>query len=132
MKTLVYGLARSGSTAAARLRERGEEVVLVDRALGNERELTLLDGVELLVKSPGVPGEVPLVAEARRRGIPVVSELELGWRLLAPAGTRFVAVTGTNGKSTTTELLGAILRKAGREVEVAGNIGTPLTAVRTS
>jgi UDP-N-acetylmuramoylalanine--D-glutamate ligase len=132
LKTLVYGLARSGSTAAARLRERGEEVVLVDRALGNERELTLLDGVELLVKSPGVPGEVPLVAEARRRGIPVVSELELGWRLLAPAGTRFVAVTGTNGKSTTTELLGAILRKAGREVEVAGNIGTPLTAVRTS
>jgi UDP-N-acetylmuramoylalanine--D-glutamate ligase len=132
VKALVYGLARSGRAAAERLEERGEEVVLVDRSLGNETELSLLEGVELLVKSPGVPGEAPLLAEARARGIPVWSELELGWSLLAPTGTRFVAVTGTNGKSTTSELLGAILRCAGRDVVVAGNIGTPLASVRAA
>jgi len=129
MRALVYGLARSGRAAADRLGERGAEVVLVDRSLGNEAELSLLGGVELVVKSPGVPGEAPLLAAARARGIPVWSELELGWSLLAPTGARFVAVTGTNGKSTTCELLGAILRRAGRDVAVAGNIGTPLSAV---
>ena len=81
------------------------------------------------MKSPGVPGEQPLVEEARRRGIPVWSEVELGWSLLAPAGTRFVGVTGTNGKTTTAELLGAIFRAAGRDVAVAGNVGTPLSSV---
>ena len=129
MKVLVYGLARSGHAAAARLAERGDEVVPVDRSLGNEGDLALLDGVALLVKSPGVPGERPLVETARKRGIPVWSELELGWQLLAPAGTRFVGVTGTNGKSTTSELLGAIFRAAGRNVVVAGNIGTPLSSI---
>src|ERR1700722_8724249 len=129
MRVLVYGLARSGSSAASRLEERGDEVVLVDRSLGNEEELSLLDGAELLVKSPGAPGERPLVAQARARGIPVWSELELGWSLLAGKGSRLLAVTGTNGKSTTSELLGAIFREAGRDVAVAGNIGTPLSAV---
>jgi len=128
LKVLVYGLARSGVSAAARLEERGDEVVVVDRSLGNEDDLALLDGVELVVKNPGVPGERPLVREARRRGIPVWSEIELGYRLL-PA-SRFVCVTGTNGKSTTVELLGAVFRAAGRDVVVAGNIGRPLTAVR--
>jgi UDP-N-acetylmuramoylalanine--D-glutamate ligase len=126
---LVYGLARSGEAAGAALKARGDEVVRVDRSLGNEDDLSLLDEVELLVKSPGVPGERALVVEARRRGIPVWSELELGWRLLAPAGTRFVGVTGTNGKSTTAELLGAVFRAAGEDAVVAGNIGTPLTSI---
>ena len=130
MRTLVYGLARSGSSAGERLRERGDEVVAVDRSLGNEEQLELLDGVELVVKNPGVPGERPLLAAARERGIPVWSEVELGYRLLAPGGTRFVGVTGTNGKTTTTELLGAIFRAAGRDVAVAGNVGTPLSSVR--
>jgi UDP-N-acetylmuramoylalanine--D-glutamate ligase len=130
LRTLVYGLARSGRSAAERLEERGDDVVLVDRSLGNEDDLGLLEGVELLVKSPGVPGEAPLVAAARERGVPVWSEVELGWRLLAPAGTCLVGVTGTNGKTTTTELLGAIFRAAGRDVAVAGNVGTPLTSVR--
>ena len=129
MKVVVYGLARSGQAAAARLRERGDEVVLVDRSLANEDDLALLDGASLLVKSPGVPGERPLLEAARRRGIPVWSELELGWQLLAPGGSRFVGVTGTNGKSTTSELLGAIFRAAGRDVAVAGNIGTPLCSI---
>jgi UDP-N-acetylmuramoylalanine--D-glutamate ligase len=124
VKALVYGLARSGRAAAERL----DDPVLVDRSLGNEHDLSLLDGVDVVVKSPGVPGEAPLVAAARERGIPVWSEVELGYRLLPDA--RFVGVTGTNGKTTTTELLGAIFRAAGRDVAVAGNVGTPLTMVR--
>jgi UDP-N-acetylmuramoylalanine--D-glutamate ligase len=132
MRVLVYGLARSGASAAERLRERGDEVVAVDRTLGNEDARSLLDGVELVVKSPGVPAGAPLVRAARTAGVPVWSELELGWRLLAPTGTRFVGVTGTNGKSTTCELLGAVFRAAGRDAVVAGNIGRPLTGVRAA
>lgn len=130
MRTLVYGLARSGRSSAERLQERGDEVVLVDRTLGNEDDLGLLDGVELVVKSPGVPGEAPIVAAARERGVPVWSEVELGYRLLP--GSRFVGITGTNGKTTTAELLGAIFRQAGLDVTVAGNVGTPLTSVRAA
>jgi UDP-N-acetylmuramoylalanine--D-glutamate ligase len=126
LRALVYGLARSGRAAAARL----DDPVLVDRTLGNEGDLALLDGVDVIVKSPGVPGEVPMLRAARGRGIPVWSEVELGYRLLP--GARFVGVTGTNGKTTTTELLGAIFRAAGRDVVVAGNVGTPLTSVRAA
>jgi UDP-N-acetylmuramoylalanine--D-glutamate ligase len=125
MKILMYGAARSGRAVTGRL----ADAVLVDRSLGNEDDLSLLDGVDVLVKSPGVPGDRPLVVAARERGIPVWSEVELGYRRLAPTGTRFVGVTGTNGKSTTTALLGAIFEAAGRDVAVAGNIGVALTSV---
>jgi len=128
VKALVYGTARSGKAVAARLAERGDEAVLADRSLGNEHDLTLLDGVTLLVKSPGVPGEAPLVVAARERGIPVWSEVEFAWRGLAD-GVRVVGVTGTNGKTTTVELLGEIFREAGRTVAVAGNVGRPFAAV---
>jgi UDP-N-acetylmuramoylalanine--D-glutamate ligase len=128
VKTIVYGQARSGRSAAERLREAGDEVVVVDRTLGNEDDLSLLAGAELLVKSPGVPGEAALVRAARQRGVPVWSEVELGYRLLGEA--RLIGVTGTNGKTTTTELLGAILRADGRDVAVAGNVGTPLSSVQ--
>jgi UDP-N-acetylmuramoylalanine--D-glutamate ligase len=131
MRALVYGLARSGTAAVERLRERGDDVVAVDRSLGNEDDLVLLEDVDVVVKSPGVPGETTLVAAARARAIPVWSEVELGWRLL-PSSTRLVGVTGTNGKTTTTELLGAIFRAEGRDVAVAGNVGTPLTSVRAA
>jgi UDP-N-acetylmuramoylalanine--D-glutamate ligase len=140
-RALVVGLARSGLAAAAALAGRGVHVVAADRSpdvdagrlgdlgvelrLGTEEE-ALLEGVELVVKSPGVPAESPPVAGARSRGIPVWSEVELGYRLL-PAGSRLIGVTGTNGKSTTTELLGAILRAASLPVEVAGNVGRALT-----
>jgi UDP-N-acetylmuramoylalanine--D-glutamate ligase len=126
LRALVYGLARSGRSAAERL----DDPVLVDRSLGNEDDLSLLDGIEVVVKSPGVPGEAPLVVAARERGIPVWSEIELGYRLLPDS--KFIGVTGTNGKTTTTELLGAISRAAGRNVAVAGNVGTPLTSVRSA
>jgi UDP-N-acetylmuramoylalanine--D-glutamate ligase len=142
-RALVVGLARSGRAAAGALARRGVEVVAADRSagadagrlaeqgvevrLGTEEE-SLLEGVELVVKSPGVPGESPPVAAARARGLPVWSEVELGYRLL-PGGNPLIGVTGTNGKTTTTELLAAILRAAGRRVEVAGNVGTPLTDV---
>ena len=140
-RALVVGLARSGRATAAALVRRGVRVLATDRSpdvdsgrladlgvelrLGTEEE-ALLDGVDLVVKSPGVPEESPLVAAARARGIALWSEVELGYRLL-PAGTRLIGVTGTNGKTTTTELLGTILRAAGRAVEVAGNVGRALT-----
>ncbi len=130
MKAIVYGAARSGRSAAERLRESGDEVVVVDRARANEDDVSLLDGTGLLVKSPGVPGEAALVVAARQRGIPVWSEVELGYRLLRDS--RLIGVTGTNGKTTTSELLGAILRTAGRDVAVAGNVGTPLSSVRSA
>jgi UDP-N-acetylmuramoylalanine--D-glutamate ligase len=118
-RALVLGLARSGRAAQAVLEARGTEVVAADRTLGNDSDLSLLDGVEVLVKSPGVPGEAPLVAGARERGIPVWSEVELASRLLP---NRLVGVTGTNGKTTTTELLGAMLG-----ARTAGNVGTALS-----
>ena len=124
---LVVGLARSGQAAVRALERRGISVVQADRKLGNDRDLALLAGVDLLVKSPGVPGENPLVGGARERGVPVWSEVELGWRLLRPRP--FVGVTGTKGKTTTTELLGAIFRAADRAVAVGGNVGTPLSSL---
>jgi len=139
-RALVLGLARSGRAAALALARRGVAVVAADRSpdidsgrlaaagvevrLGTEEE-SLLEGVQVVIKSPGVPAESPLAAAARARAIPIWSEVELGYRLLP--GNPLIGVTGTNGKTTTTELLGAILRAAGRPVEVAGNVGRTLT-----
>jgi UDP-N-acetylmuramoylalanine--D-glutamate ligase len=139
-RALVVGLARSGEAAALALARRGVPTVGADRAadldpgrlaeagvevhLGTEEE-GLLDDVELLIKSPGVPGDSPLAAAARERGVPIWSEVELGFRLLR---NPFIGVTGTNGKTTTSELLGAIFRTAGKAVAVAGNVGRPLTS----
>jgi UDP-N-acetylmuramoylalanine--D-glutamate ligase len=124
-RALVYGLARSGLAAAEALERRGVDVVRVDH--DNEDDLGLLDGVDVMVKSPGVPGEKPLAVAARERGVPVWSEIELGFRLLRPRP--FIGVTGTKGKTTTVELLGDMFRAAGRSVAVAGNVGRPLTSV---
>jgi UDP-N-acetylmuramoylalanine--D-glutamate ligase len=140
-RVLVVGLARSGHAASEVLAGLGAEVLGYDRdedldagrlrglgvevVLGSEEE-TLLKGVELVVKSPGVPGETPLVARARELRIPVWSEIELGSRLLE---SPILGVTGTNGKTTTSELLGAMFRAADTPVEVAGNVGRPLTSL---
>jgi UDP-N-acetylmuramoylalanine--D-glutamate ligase len=139
-RALVLGLARSGQAAALALARRGVPTIGADRAdgldtgrlaeagveihLGTEEE-GLLDDVELLIKSPGVPGESPLATAARARGVPIWSEIELGFRLLRKP---LIGVTGTNGKTTTSELLGAMFRAADRPVAVAGNVGRPLTS----
>jgi UDP-N-acetylmuramoylalanine--D-glutamate ligase len=140
---LVVGLARSGVAAARLLRERGEAVVGCDagglaRGVREELEATGVEvherteGTELVaaaasvVKSPGVPQEAPVVVAARAAGRAVIGELELAWRLLP---NEVVAVTGSNGKTTTVELLGHIHRAAGLPVAVAGNVGTPLATL---
>jgi len=140
-RVLVVGLARSGVAAAEALRAAGATVrgfdhnpgldvgrlgeLGVEVHLGSEEE-TLLKEIDLVVKSPGVPGETLLVRTARERDVPVWSEIELGARLLP---NPLVGVTGTNGKTTTSEVLGAVFRSAGRPVEVAGNVGRPLTSL---
>ena len=140
-RVLVVGLARAGSAAADVLLARGAEVVAFSleegpaagrlRALGVEvhvggEEETLTQGIDLVVKSPGVRAEAPLLAAARSRGVPVWDELELAARLL---GNPILAVTGTNGKTTTTALLGEMLRAGGLGGEVAGNIGRALSSL---
>jgi UDP-N-acetylmuramoylalanine--D-glutamate ligase len=136
---LVVGLARSGGAVARLLAGRGEVVRGVDSgrpdlAAGLEGVgvevfldtdgLALLEGTRTVVKSPGVPREAPVIAAALERGIDVVGELELAWRAIP---NRFLAVTGTNGKTTTVELLGHLYRGAGEPVAVAGNVGTALS-----
>jgi UDP-N-acetylmuramoylalanine--D-glutamate ligase len=136
---LVVGLARSGQAVARLLAGRGESVRGVDSGAPKEAQrlseagvevfldtdgLALLEGTRTVVKSPGVPREAAVIATALERGIDVVGELELAWRALP---NRFVAVTGTNGKTTTVELLGHVYRGAGEPVAVAGNVGTPLS-----
>jgi UDP-N-acetylmuramoylalanine--D-glutamate ligase len=141
MSVLVIGAGKSGVAAANDLAARGERVVLTDgkpdpempyalddrvtRAFGTQDE-ALLDDVREVVLSPGVPTTIPLLQHAAARAIPVIGEIELAWRELK--GT-VIAVTGSNGKSTTTSLIGEILRVAGRQPIVAGNIGEPLISV---
>jgi UDP-N-acetylmuramoylalanine--D-glutamate ligase len=136
---LVVGLARSGQAAARMLAARGETVRAVDSghpegAAGLEGVgvevfldtdgLAQLERTRTVVKSPGVPRGAAVIATALERGIEVVGEVELAWRALP---NRFLAVTGTNGKTTTAELLGHLYRSAGEPVAVAGNVGTALS-----
>jgi UDP-N-acetylmuramoylalanine--D-glutamate ligase len=137
---LVIGFRRTGQAVARVLAARGCAVRVVDgkdaAALGIDpasyRDLELrlgsedaaaLDRVELVVPSPGVPRTAPLLTEAVRRGVPVWAEVELAWRLL---DRPVIAITGTNGKSTTTTLVGAALAADGRRTFTGGNLGTPL------
>jgi UDP-N-acetylmuramoylalanine--D-glutamate ligase len=144
-RVAVYGLGVSGRGASSFLRRRGVEVVAFDRRgrdaftageladlesapevelrLGTEPD-QLPAGVDGVVVSPGVPPDRPLVRSARRRGVPVIAEVELAFPFLdGPV----VAITGSNGKSTTTALAGAMLCAGGHRVEVCGNIGEALT-----
>jgi UDP-N-acetylmuramoylalanine--D-glutamate ligase len=138
---MIVGLARSGIAAALALRARGEEVLGVDAGTPGglevlmeagvdlhlrEQGVTLLERTRTVVKSPGVPAQAPVIAQARSRGMSVIGELELAWRLLP---NEFIAVTGTNGKTTTVELVGHIHREAGLAVAVAGNVGTALSGL---
>jgi UDP-N-acetylmuramoylalanine--D-glutamate ligase len=122
---LVVGLARSGRAALDVLQARGEDARGVDRQQGDDTP-GALRGMHAVVKSPGVPAQAAVIAAARERGLPVLGEVELAWRLMS---NEFVAVTGTNGKTTTTELIGHIHREAGLPVAVAGNVGTALSSL---
>jgi UDP-N-acetylmuramoylalanine--D-glutamate ligase len=140
MKTLVIGAGKSGVASANFLAARGERVLLADsaaepslpmpldasveRAFGRS-DAALLDGVTTIVVSPGVPLTIPLLQLATDSRIPIIGEIELAWLHLN--GT-VIAITGSNGKSTTTALIGEILKVAGRQPIVAGNIGEPLIA----
>ena len=139
---LIIGLKRTGASVARFVASQGGRVRVVDRQeakmLAKELEslaaiplelrlgrddMDAVAGIDLVVPSPGVPADAPLLREARNRGIPIWSEIELAFRFLA---CPLLAVTGTNGKSTTTSLLGEMVKVGGRKVFVGGNLGTPL------
>ncbi len=141
-KVLVVGLARTGIATALFCAERGARVTATEsrseseiaetarklRAAGVTLELGAHQAEtfvqqDLIVPSPGVPPTMPALAAARAIGVPVWSEIELAWRFLRG---RLICITGSNGKTTTTSLIGHILETAGLPVQVAGNIGTPL------
>ena len=141
-RVTVAGAARSGIAAAELLARRGARVTLSDtrpsvpeaerlRALGVRSGARRTPAArpsrraDLVVLSPGVPPEQPVVASARERGVPVIAEIELASRWLQG---RVIAITGTKGKSTTTALTGRMLEAAGFKVTVGGNIGAPLSA----
>jgi UDP-N-acetylmuramoylalanine--D-glutamate ligase len=140
-RVTVAGAARSGLAAAMLLASRGAHVTLseshdeiADAASLTARGISLetgghrtatFDDADLIVLSPGVPPEQPVIASARARGVPVISEVELASRWLKG---RVIAITGTKGKSTTTALTGRMLDRAGYHVTVGGNIGAPLSA----
>jgi UDP-N-acetylmuramoylalanine--D-glutamate ligase len=147
-RVAVLGFALSGRALTRALLERGVGVTVVDDRPRNAFEGTAeleeagvrfffgrapeeaLDGAGWLALSPGVPPTHAMVVAARRRGLPVLSEIEIAWRIAESESAgrhRWVAVTGTNGKSTTTAWIAEILRLGSRPVSLAGNIGVPLS-----
>jgi UDP-N-acetylmuramoylalanine--D-glutamate ligase len=141
-KVLVVGLGKSGLAAALFLRRRGAQVTVSDirsaQALGKDIPALIEQGIaveagghglltfrrqDLIVVSPGVPLTTPELAQARKFGIPIIGEVELAARFLKG---KVIAITGSNGKTTTTSLCGEILEKAGEPVHVGGNIGLPV------
>ena len=143
MKALVVGMKKSGLASAALLGGQGIEVRATDlkplEALPEAREAlqrlhipfeqqapAVFEGVDWIVLSPDVPADLAPLAEARKRGVRVIGEVELAAPFLKG---RTIGITGSNGKTTTTSLIGHILREAGVPVQVGGNIGTPVTAM---
>src|SRR5215831_1996875 len=145
----VVGLARSGRAAARLLARAGEKVYASDlddsdemQATANElradkisvdagrHDLDRIAKTSLVVASPGVPPTAPPFAAARAAGVPIVSEIEIGLRFLPRLS--YIAITGTNGKTTTTALTAHLLKSLGRRATAAGNIGTPLTELALS
>src|SRR5437764_465574 len=145
----VVGLARSGRTASQLLARSGAAVYASDYSnsasleetaaeLRRDRVTVQLGGhdleriarCKLVVASPGVPPDAPPFAAARKAGVDIVSEIEIGLRFLPKL--KYIAITGTNGKTTTTALIGRLLKALGHRAETAGNIGTPITELAMS
>jgi len=146
VRAVVAGFGVSGFAAADNLLHLGADVTALDESpagkdekaqlleilgatirLGEGSTAALPDDVDLVVTSPGWRPDAPLLAQARARGVPVWGEVELAWRLRDPEhDTPWLAVTGTNGKTTTVRMLDAILRAAGLRSVAAGNVGLPL------
>lgn len=141
----VFGLGKSGVASARFLHAHGARVTAFDqgpadklaealtelealgvRALAGVTDWAALGGADLLVVSPGVPVNHPFLQAARAAGVEVIGEIELAFRFCAAP---LAAVAGTNGKGSTTTLLGAMLQRAGRRAVIGGNIGTPLVSV---
>ena len=144
-KILILGFARSGYEAAKFLVNRGNEVILTDMKTDHDKEQIkelkdlgvklvlgehpddLLDSsFDYLIKNPGVPIDHKYVLKAHELGIEVINEVEMAYRMF-PEGVKLVAITGTNGKTTTTTLIHKFLIKDGRRAHLTGNIGFPLT-----
>jgi UDP-N-acetylmuramoylalanine--D-glutamate ligase len=141
LRVTVVGAARSGVAAAELLARRGARVTLTEQRdtiasaaeltaagvnleTGGHRRQTVLE-TDLVVLSPGVPLDHPLIAEAKAAGVPVIGEIELAFRWLQG---RVIAITGTKGKSTTTTLTGRMLEASGMRARIGGNIGLPLSS----
>ncbi|GGJ86687.1 UDP-N-acetylmuramoylalanine--D-glutamate ligase [Lentibacillus kapialis] len=146
-QVLVLGLAKSGTAAAVLLLQNGKQVRVNDKnansddadvdklkSMGAEvitgsHPLSVLDGMEIIVKNPGIPYDTPLLHEANRRNIPIITEIELAGNL---SETAMIGITGSNGKTTTTMLTAEILKASDQEARIAGNIGHVATEVAQS
>lgn len=135
-------MGKTGIASAGFLGKKGAKVTVIDEKspdlwgveferiarenwleIGDYRSVDTLEGASMIVPSPGIPPDNALLVEAQKKNIPVVSEIELAYRFIK---VPIIAVTGTNGKTTTTTLLGKILQESGKKVFVGGNIGNPL------
>ena len=137
LPVVVAGAGVSGAAAARALRERGARVTVVDtseeraellRAQGFEVVATDVPpaGTALVVTSPGWRPDAPLLVAAAAAQVEVIGEVELAWRLRGPGAAPWLAVTGTNGKTTTVRMLASVLTAAGLRTVAAGNVGLPL------
>jgi UDP-N-acetylmuramoylalanine--D-glutamate ligase len=146
VRITVFGLAKSGISAARRLAKLGAHVFVTEKKLIDQADQSLINDLkslgitlefgghsdkaiakaELIVVSPGIHLDIPILEKAKSQGIPIISEIELASRLLTKP---IIAVTGTNGKTTVTTLIGELLKAGGKKVAVAGNIGFPLVEV---
>ena len=128
-KAMVYGAGVSGLAACELLKKNDYEVVLVDdnKGLSSNEALNHLDGVEIFIKSPGIPYNA-LILEVINRGIELIDEIELAYRY-SKGKFKIVAVTGTNGKTTTTSKIDGLFKKAGFKSEAGGNIGKPFAQI---
>ena len=131
-KAMVFGAGVSGLGAKRLLEKTGYEVIMVDdkKAMTSKEALNNLDGTEIFIKSPGVPYN-ELVLEAKRKGIKVIDEIELCYQYMLKykSNAKIIAVTGTNGKTTTTTKITELLQYCGYRAKFAGNIGFSLADI---